>query len=113
MAVPSVMVHGVERHATRLSWIIFGGRMMYHGTLNRPVWSSSFPRGQFGPGLSDSLTADHSGISTDVLLFSDINLSLTHHSRVHKRGLPHIAFRKNYLTRQRGLMSQVAVPVSG
>ena len=44
---------------------------------------------------SDSFTADHSGISTDVLLFTDINLSLTHHYRVHKRGLPHIAFRKN------------------
>ena len=44
---------------------------------------------------SDSLTANHSGISTDVLLFSDIHLSLTHHYRVHKRGLPHIAFRKD------------------
>ena len=28
---------------------------------------------------SDSLTAQHSGISTDVLLFSDIHLSLGHH----------------------------------
>ena len=55
-------------------------------TVRRQVWS-------------DSLVANHSGISTDVLLFSDINLSLTHHYRVHKRGLPHIAFRKNYLTR--------------
>ena len=51
MAVPGVMVHGVEGARHKIVWIMFGGRMMYHGTLNRPVWSSSFPRGQFGPGL--------------------------------------------------------------
>ena len=49
---------------------------------------------------------NHSGILTDVLLFSDINLLLIHHDRVHKRGFPHIAFRKDYLTRLRVLMSQ-------
>ena len=64
-------------------------------TVQRQVWS-------------DSLTANHSGISTDVLLFSDIHLSLTHHYRVHKHGLPHIAFRKDYLTRLRVSMSQAA-----
>ena len=57
-------------------------------TVQRQVWS-------------DSLTANHSGKSTDVLLFSDIHLLLTHHYRVHKRRLPHIAFRKDYLTRLR------------
>ena len=36
----------------------------------------------------DSLTSHHSGISNDILLFSDIGLSLVHHYRVHKRGLP-------------------------
>ena len=46
---------------------------------------------------TESLTSRHSGISNDVLLFSDIGLSLVHHYRVHKRGLPHIAFRRNYL----------------
>ena len=50
---------------------------------------------------SDLLTDNYSGISTDVLLFSDIHLSLTHHYRVHKRGLPHMAFRKDYLTHLR------------
>ena len=55
-------------------------------TVQRHVWS-------------DSLKPDHSGISTDVLLFSDINLSLVHHYHIHKRGLPHIAFRKDYLAR--------------
>ena len=54
-------------------------------TITRQVWS-------------DSLSAQHSGISTDVLLFSDIQLSLVHHYRIHKRGLPHIAFRRNYLS---------------
>ena len=62
-------------------------------TVRRQVWS-------------DSLAANNSGISTDILLFSDIHLLLTHYYRVHKRGLPHIAFRKDYLT-------QLRVSVSG
>ena len=33
----------------------------------------------------------------DVLLFSDIGLLLVHHYRVHKRGLPHVAFCRNYM----------------
>ena len=41
---------------------------------------------------TESLTLRHSGISNDVLLFSDIGLSLVHHYRVHKRGLPHERF---------------------
>ena len=53
---------------------------------------------------SNSLKASHSGISTDVLLFSDINLSLVHHYRIHMRGLPHIAFRKDYMARLRALL---------
>ena len=53
---------------------------------------------------SDALSAQHSGISTDVLLFSNIHLSLVHHYRIHKRGLPHIAFQKNYLSQLRTLL---------
>ena len=60
-------------------------------TVTRQVWS-------------DSLSAQHSGISTDVLLFSDIHLSLVHHYRIHKRGLPHITFRRNYLSQLRALL---------
>ena len=59
--------------------------------VTRQVWSAS-------------LTAQHSGISTNVLLFSDIRLSLVHHYRIHKRGLPHIAFRRNYLSQLRTLL---------
>ena len=44
-------------------------------TVSRKVWS-------------DALSAQHSGISMDVLLFSDIHLSLVHHYRVHKCGRP-------------------------
>ena len=51
------------------------------------------------PGVDGVAVGSHSGISTDILLFSDIHLSLTHHYRVHRRGLPHIAFRKDYLAR--------------
>ena len=70
-------------------------------TVTRKVWS-------------ESLTAQHSGILTDVLLFSDIHLSLVHHYRIHKRGLPHIALRRNYLSQLRALLPlQVAQPADG
>ena len=46
---------------------------------------------------TDALKSCHSGVSTDVFLFSDINLSMAHHYRVYKRGSPHLAFRKDYL----------------
>ena len=63
---------------------------------------------------SDSLTAQHSGISTDVLLFSDIHLSLVHHYRIHKRGLPHITFRRKYLSQLHALLPlQVFQPADG
>ena len=62
-------------------------------TVQRQIWM-------------DALKPCHSGVSTDVLLFSDINLSLVHHYRVFKRGLPHLAFRKDYLTCLRVFVSQ-------
>ena len=51
---------------------------------------------------TDSLTSRHSGISNDVLLFSE--LSLVHHYRVHKRGFPHVTFRRKYLSQLRTLL---------
>ena len=60
-------------------------------TVRRQVWS-------------DSLKQQHSGISTDILLFSDINLSLIHHYRIHKHGLSHVAFRGNYMSQLRALL---------
>ena len=70
-------------------------------TVTRQVWS-------------DSLTTQHLGISTDVLLFSDFHLSLVHHYRIHKRGLPHIAFRRNYLSQLHALLPlPVVQPTDG
>ena len=60
----------------------------------------------------DSLTGSHSGISNDILLFSDIGLSLTHHYMVHKRGVPHVAFRINYMSQLRALLPLPAVPLT-
>ena len=51
-----------------------------------------------------SLTAQHSGISNDVLLFSEVRLSLVHHYRVHRMGWPHAAFRGKYLAQLRALL---------
>ena len=79
---------GRARH--RIVWIMFGGHMMFLGTLSWPVRRHV---------LSDSLKPCHSGISTDILLFSDINLSLVHHYRIPKGVLPHIAFCWNYMSR--------------
>ena len=47
---------------------------------------------------------EHSGISTDILLFSELGLSLTHHYRVYRGGLPHAAFRSDYMARLRALL---------
>ena len=54
--------------------------------------------------FTDSLRPEHSGISTDIMLFSDLGLSLAHHYRVHRGGLPHVAFRGDYMTRLRALL---------
>ena len=106
MAVSGVLVHGVEGHATRLHgtspahdvpWDIKSAsleKFVTPWTVRRQVWS-------------DSLEANHSGISTDMLLFSDINVSPAHHYRVPNRGLPHIAFRKDYLSCLRVFVSPV------
>ena len=59
---------------------------------------------------TDYLKPQHSGISADILLFSDIHLSLVHHYRIHKRGLPHVAFWKNYMSQLRALL---LLPVAG
>ena len=53
---------------------------------------------------TESLTSRHSGISNDILLFSDIGLSLAHHYRVHKKGVPHVTFRKNYMSQLRAML---------
>ena len=104
VALPCIMVYGVEGQPTGLygscsgvhdvPWIVKTANMEQFvppWTVHRQVWS-------------DSLKAAHLGISTDILLFSDFNLPLTRHYRVHKRGLPHIAFRKDNMSRLRALL---------
>ena len=53
---------------------------------------------------TDSLRPEHSGISTDIMLFSDLGLPLAYHYRVHRGGLPHAAFHGDYMTRLRALL---------
>ena len=60
----------------------------------------------------DSLSSRHSRISNDILLLSDIGLSLAHHYRVHKRGIPHVAFRKNYMSQLHALLPLPAAPLA-
>ena len=47
---------------------------------------------------------EHSGISTDILLFSEVGLLLTQHYRVYRGGLPHAVFRTDYISRLRSLL---------
>ena len=60
-------------------------------TVRRQLWT-------------DSLRIEHSGISTDILLFSEVGMPLTQHYRVYKGGLPHAVFRTDYLPRLRSLL---------
>ena len=60
-------------------------------TVRRRVWT-------------DSLRVDSSGISMDILLFSEVGMPLTQHYRVYKGGLPHAVFRTDYLSRIRSLL---------
>ena len=60
-------------------------------TVRRELWT-------------DSLRVEHSGISTDMMLFSEVGLSLTQHYRVYKGGLPHAVFRTDYMDQLRSLL---------
>ena len=53
---------------------------------------------------AESLSAQRSGISNDVLQFSEVGLSLVHHYRVHSVGRPHAMFRGKYLTQLHALL---------
>ena len=53
--------------------------------------------------VTRQLSAQYSGISNDVLLFSELGLSLVHHYRVHRSGRPHAMFRGRYLAQLRAL----------
>ena len=60
-------------------------------TVRRELWT-------------DSLQVEHSGTSTDILLFSELGLSLTQHYRVYRGGLPHAVFCTDYIERLRALL---------
>ena len=68
-------------------------------TVRRELWT-------------DSLRAEHSGISTDILLFSELGLSLTQHYQVYRGGLPHAVFRTDYIKRLRSLLQSSGQPGS-
>ena len=53
---------------------------------------------------AESLSPQRSGISNDVLLFSEVGLTLVHHYRVHSAGKPHAMFRGKYLAQLRLLL---------
>ena len=68
-------------------------------TVRRELWT-------------DSLRMEHSVISTDILLFSELGMSLTQHYRVYRGGLPHAVFRTDYIKRLRSLLQSSGQPGS-
>ena len=61
-----------------------------------------------------SLSAQYSGISNDILLFSELGLSLVHHYREHILGRPHAMFRGKYLAQIRALLPvKTITPTAG
>ena len=62
---------------------------------------------------AESLTAQHSGISNDILLFSEVGFSLVHHYRMHRVGRPHAMFRGKYLAQLRALPANTIMPTAG
>ena len=55
---------------------------------------------------SDTLNPHISGVSTDVLLFSECGTPLVHHYRVFARGISHISLRGSYLANLRIFITQ-------
>ena len=113
MTVPSVVVHRLEGHTSRLygslariSQCSVGGQVGQPREVSSSV--DGFQEGVIGCVVCSALR-DLDGCAS---LF--IHLSLVHHYRVHKRGLPHITFRKNYLLQLRALLPlPVGLPPAG
>ena len=78
--------------------------MMHLGFQRRPVSRNTPPWTVRRQLWTDSLRIEHSGISTDMLLFSEVGMPLTQHYRVYKGGLPHAVFHRDYLSRLRSLL---------
>ena len=114
MAVPSVMVYRLEGHAAGLDGPC-SRSLNVPGEIKKVSLETLFPPWTVTRQVyTDSLTSRHSGISNDVLLFSDIGLLLIHYYLVHKRGLPHVAFRRNYMLQLRALLPLPTVlPIEG
>ena len=64
-------------------------------TVRREVWT-------------EALKPSNSGISTDVLLFSGLNIGLVHHYRVFRKGAAHVSLRRDYLQQVQAFVSQAA-----
>ena len=91
---------GRARHMT--VWTMSGGHTMCRGTSNRLLWRSSSHRG---------LCSARLGRIPSNPAIRGCPLSLVHHYRVYKRGLPHLAFRKDYLTCLRVFVPQATALV--
>ena len=79
--------------------------MMLLGSRKRPASRSMHPHGRSVASYGRTrCEIEHSGISTDMLLFSEVGMPLTQNYRVYKGGLPHAVFRTDYMARLRSLL---------
>ena len=104
--MPRVMVHGVEGYTSRLDGP-YTGRSQCAGRNQKSQLGNAFPSVDSHTTTvcrAPVMSAQRSGISNDVLLFSEVGLSLVHHYRVHRVGRPHAMFRGKYLAQLRALL---------
>ena len=87
--------------------------MMLRGYQRRPALRSTHRRGLCVESCGRiRYECSIPGISTDILLFSELGLSLTQHYRVYRGGLPHAVFRTDYIERLRSLLQSSGQPGS-
>ena len=78
--------------------------MMLRGFQRRPALRSTHRRGLSVESCGQIRHEWSIPVSTDILLFSEVGLSLTQHYRVYRGGLPHAVFRTDYIERLRSLL---------
>ena len=96
------------RACIRTVWITCVEPTMFRGRSSRPALRSFFRRGWF-PGRCGRMLCLLSTPGSRRMCYCLV--TFTCHYRIHKRGLLHIAFRKNYLSQLRALLpSPVTLP---
>ena len=106
-------VHYVEGHISRFDDPYTGGSQCARETKRASLQKLFPPWTVTQEQYAESLSTQCSGISNDILLFSEVGLTLVHHYRVHSVSRPHAMFRGKYLTQLCSLLlTRTTTPIS-